>query len=437
MIFNCIQPINIKSDGYIDLLLSDSNIKMFKKNSSSSFNLEWIREFGDKNHIFDYLLPLKTKNIDINLLKKEFNNKYEIFSEFLDLEYTKYELLFDFKFLYFILVYEIRFYFPILQIETLLNKENNLYTKIRTLLVKETDDAQVSIWADMIRKESLKTVSMIAKSICGKFNENNVSIKNNTGNITSTIYDRNFLQNNKIENFFVTCNQMSERLQVSSLTPIYTDEQVSYSFNGRFHTIIIKNRNDYSRYMPIQFQMQFLWYLLNQYNIMMDKLNVELLDKKNQKNLEKQNNLIDELINKIEMLLMYNENFSRAIELDNDLIYKKVEKKWNIFNSLDSSKNYITFFKDYLERTYTKKISKAQKKQNNILFVISLIQVIALVSIWNDYLSLLDEKSIKNVDEILFLFNGEINNLMLFNGIMPLGLSVILLIALFYMVLKK
>ena len=89
-----------------------------------------------------------------------------------------------------------------------------------------------------------------------------------------------------------------------------------------------------------------------------------------------------------------------------------------------------------MRKLSNKKISRAQKRQNNILFVISLIQIIALVSVWNDYLSLLNESSIQNADELISLFNG-IDNLMMFNGLMPLGLSSIVIISLLYIAFKK
>jgi hypothetical protein len=179
-----------------------------------------------------------------------------------------------------------------------------------------------------------------------------------------------------------------------------------------------------------------MWFIIDFFNLMLDDLNIRVIERKDKK-LEQISDIIYEVINKIQLLNIHNERFSSAIEIDNTLIYKKIEPKWNIIKNLQTLKNYILIFKDYLERVFANKMAIVQRKQNRILFAISFLQIAALISVWNDYLSLLDESSIKNVDEILFLFFGKQENLVKFNEFIPLVLLLFTLIALIYLVIKK
>ncbi len=440
--FNCIQPISINNEIYSKLITSKFDIDKVEKSANDDYKTQWLSEFSSKNNVYNYMYSVKKNNaVDSILLQEELNNKNNYLnninlSEFLLVDNTSYELILDFRFLYFILIYEIKFKIPIDIIEILLKgNENNLYNFVRKLFVKEDDNSEISNWVTQTRKQSFLDIENFSKNFKEPITSNNLSIKNNTGNITNIVYYEKYNKDELVQKF-IQCNENSERLKVTT-EAIYQDEKVSYSFYGRFHTIVVKNRGDTLRYMPIQFHMQYLWFLLNYYNNIMDKLNIEFMDKKQNTNIDFNNDLIDELINKIEMLVMHNERFSAAIEIDNELIYKKIEKKWNIFLSLNNSKQYITFFKDYLERTFTKKIVKSQKKQNRILFAISFLQIAALISVWNDYLSLLNEDNIKNIDEILFIFYNKKENLMLFNEYIPFSLFAFTIASIIYLVIKK
>jgi len=442
--FICTQPINLSLEMYSKLTTSKYNISEINSFSNNKFSMQWMSDFTNKNNIFDYLFSIRTgksffnENLKNDLNKSQFHVNDMSISKYLNSDNIKYDLVFDLKFLYFLLIYEIEFTFPVDILEKILEKKkNNLYHIVRKLLVKEDEKCQISRWSSNIVDASMKDIMKIMKLFNLTFNKKDFNILNNSGNISVFVTDKTYNKTNKdISNLFVECNEYSERLNIHT-KPIYVDDSVSYSFYGRFHTITVVDEKYILRYMPIQFQMQFLWFLINYYNKFIDKINIDLLDKKNEIKLEEQNELISELINKIEMLVMHNDRFITAIEIDNELIYKHIEKKWNILNSLDNSKKYMTFFKGYLERVYSKKIAQAQKKQNRILFGISFLQITALISVWTDYLSLLNEQSIKNIDEILFLFSNSKENLMLFNKYIPLGLLSMTFIALLYLVIWR
>lgn len=113
-------------------------------------------------------------------------------------------------------------------------------------------------------------------------------------------------------------------------------------------------------------------------------------------------------------------------ELDYHFV-KKNEKRWSIANLLQSSKQYVSFFKDYLDRLFAQKNEIYQKKMNLILLVISFFQLLALVSVWNDYLATLNKNNLEVDNRFLQFFNHSTESLLTFNLFIPVGLIVIML----------
>jgi len=436
--FYCIQPLEIDENIYQELLIRSYNLDKIKDYSYDTFQLLWLKEFSSKNRVYKNFFSLKEKEkISSELLREDLKglscNQMNL-SKFFVSENSNYELLFDLKMLFFFLCFEIHFQIPKEKVELLFQcQEENLYTYFRSLFVKESNDDKLAYWVDIVRMNSIQLIIDFSKDILSyKFKHGDIKIKNNTGNITSVIYDKEF-QVHKEQ--WKSLNESAERLEVHA-EPIYENEYVTYMFYGRFHTILVAREKEIYRYIPIQFHMQYMWFIIDFFNLMLDDLNIRVIERKDKK-LEQISDIIYEVINKIQLLNIHNERFSSAIEIDNTLIYKKIEPKWNIIKNLQTLKNYILIFKDYLERVFANKMAIVQRKQNRILFAISFLQIAALISVWNDYLSLLDESSIKNVDEILFLFFGKQENLVKFNEFIPLVLLLFTLIALIYLVIKK
>ena len=60
----------------------------------------------------------------------------------------------------------------------------------------------------------------------------------------------------------------------------------------------------------------------------------------------------------------------------------------------------------------------------------------ALISVWNDYVSLLDDESKDKADEIIPLF-GNSNNFEQFNLYLPLSFAMIIIIMIYYVFFTK
>ena len=275
-----------------------------------------------------------------------------------------------------------------------------------------------------------------------KDSADSLKILNNSGNITNVaiLENLNDKEFEKYSNYLLNLNSLAERNQNYS-SPIKIKSANSkhdnlYFFNGRFHTIILQNKKDKYRYIPIQFQMQYLWfYLSKQINLILEFYNDNILKNNSISKISEYSDKIDAIINKIENLNIFNQKFKLSIEADSK-IYHAIEEKWNIENMIKTSNEYVVYFKDYLARIYTKKSSKMEQRQNKILLFITLFQFIALLSVWNDYLNLLSVEFLEKAKGILPLFGSE-SNLEAFNIYLPIIFFIIILCMFFYIFKNK
>jgi hypothetical protein len=80
--------------------------------------------------------------------------------------------------------------------------------------------------------------------------------------------------------------------------------------------------------------MQFMWFVTSYYLDIMDKPNNEIISKKSAEFFQNSVDEVDAYVNKIQFLIMHNENFKLSIEMDNELILSQAENRWNIEKSL-------------------------------------------------------------------------------------------------------
>lgn len=252
--FYCVQPISINKDNYIKLITNkDTNINEYQNYIDTENEMLWLKDnryynYGVYEKILNINLKLKIDNEELLPDIEKLKEKYDFIKD-LDLNETKYNLLYDMKLKYFLLVIDISL---ILKNDVYIKEEHNdFYNDIRNLLVKETDDCQVSQWFNYVKSTILDYCLLIVKNIeYITFKENPFYISNNTGNITcfSNVKNQNF--NEKL--FLI--NDLSERKKKIGKPIEIMNEK--YFFRGRFHTITINDNKSILRYFPIQFYIQ-------------------------------------------------------------------------------------------------------------------------------------------------------------------------------------
>lgn len=456
--FYCFQPIELSMSSLQELFNAKTSNLVVKNIGSNTYTSKWLKEFANLNNVFYSILNVDLENsVNIGTLEDELkasfkvNDKYYL-DRFLDKDNTKYYLLFDYRLMYFILVYEISLNIPIDALDIYDNGyckvKSDLYNTVRNLLVKETDNTPISIWANEIRQDVKKRIlNILNDEFKLTIKESDINITNNSGNITNVVdmsgLGDDFSMYEQLSNKLLILNNNAERL-TNNIKPIViegiTDKEFEqfYNFNGRFHTVILYKSSDLYRYIPIQFHMQYMWFYLKEINVMLEnEYNKLIVNADSIVKLEEHVYMIDNYISKVEILTMHNENFKLAIEVDNELIYQKIQQRWNIENKLNNSNKYISFFKDYLTRLYSKKTSKIEQRQNKILFIISIVQLITLISVWNDYITLFENSNVLYENYITNGLSHYLNIFSIFSTIIvPLGI-VMTIYVLYFVVSKK
>ncbi|WP_026970759.1 hypothetical protein [Aliagarivorans marinus] len=401
--FMCVQPIEINVEHYENLLSrSKQQYRSQSRFQDNPFASEWLQAFRQhhKKFInFRSLFSEQENKVDAKLLVQDLlEPRFKVaqqlnLAEYLQAEHCHYDLVFDPRFFNFVLLYELRFNIPENRLYQILSsddetlKHDDFYNTVRRLLVQEEEDSILSRWGEKTRNHALHIVEELAGAARKDSQRKVASISTNTGNIT--VFVEADPQDRQCRQWFLDCNASAERVK-NNRTLVVDNRDVTYAFHGRFHTIIALDPRYYLRFAPIQYHIQFIWYYVRYYSEVMEVLNNHVVALNSQARIDSKRHIIDEYINKIELLKMHNENIKLAIESDNIDIYAKIEAKWNIESSLNNAQSYVSFFKDYLERAYLRKAERANKRQNHILFVISCIQILGLISIWSDYLGLTD-----------------------------------------------
>ncbi|WP_085298258.1 hypothetical protein [Cognaticolwellia mytili] len=415
---NCVQPIKISENLYNKLLLRKSDF-VLSALFNDDFSISWIRKFVGEYYKFKSFRCLNCiDNIHSAQLSKEIlSNRYSLeeksFGQYLVEDETLVDVVFDERFWSFVIVYEFSFDIPemelrhFLQLNTEVTSFDDFYNQIRNLVVNSEDNNDgVSLWGNTIRN---KVVTNIENIICDSLSidkeayknasEFSVEIRRNTGNFTFYVIDS--AQNENLKRALIRCNKGAEKT-IKSPVDINIGGQSYYGFYGRFHTVMTESSTNIDRYALIQYHMQYMWFQLGIISEALTNLNSVIRDLTiDTKHHDEQEALIDEYINLISHLIIHNENIKLTIESDKAAIYSVIEKVWNIESSIENSKMYVEFFKEYCHRIFTRKLAKSAKRQNKILFGISILQIVALLSVWNDYLDF----SSKNLTDSYLIFS--------------------------------
>lgn len=440
--FMGVQPINIDSEIYARLLTKEVSFLKLDNIGHKNYSFNWLQNYNSIYDIYDDLYELDILQTEADL-KKDFyragpalnmNNKTLQLSQFLTTNAAK--LYFDPRFVYFVLIYQIDFQIPLNTLVEFLDydatqnniKYNDFYNMVRNAIVKEESSSKLSEWGAEIQKNTRIRVKELLEYVYKiSIDMARINIPPHSCNISNFVLlsEPNNVNEKLIEQL-ISLNIYAERLTSDIVVEPLYNQTVYFSFNGRFHTVIVKNEQDKYRFQPLQFHIQYMWFLVERYNKIMNNANKHITQTSSLKIIQAYLSLIHVMINKIELLGLHDMNFKHSIEVDID-IYEKNEKRWSIPKLLESSRQYVSFFKDYLDRSFNQKNVQFQKKTNLILLVISFIQVLALVSVWNDYLSTINKSNLDVDSRILNFFGGVSDNLMIFNLYVPLGLIIVIL----------
>ena len=355
--FFCVQPMSISINDYINLV--DYDVK--KENIVMGNLPSWMIELKKISNIaYENTINIKIESSKEIFLKKDIENKI---SEFIILEDKTAFLLFDYKLMTFNLCMELKMdlsYLSEEELDILIRKngiENNFYYKVRKLIVKEDEESKLSNWTEDIIENSIIKIKEKINKISGYELKENVIVKPSTGNITVFIdlKDKDKIKKNKIEKF-MKLNYEADRFDIENPEPLNLGKYDKYYFGGRFHTITYSDERNLISYYTIQYQVQQSWFYSGIITKLYNEINIKIIDIENKISYREKQKLINYFINKISTFELENEAFKMAIENNNEKIYKRIEKKWNIEETIKNIRDYINRFEKILEDQHKKLI---------------------------------------------------------------------------------
>lgn len=429
MVFYNVQPVSFSLD-LIKALYESSIDKTLLEPFKCSQTPEWLSRFQYVGNAYQSLIPIKVDFPNLTLLKEDLAkpelivNKHYPLVDYIQFDQIETTLFFDINTWYFVMLYKIPVCASLTVLQALVDfnakdATHDLYNTIRNLLVKETETSIISRWAEATQKAAITSIQKLMSTVykLKDVDDNAVYIQTNTGNITNIVHCEDHDNCGDFNQALIKLNTHAERIDYHA-DPLALPDGTIYDFNGRFHTIILGNIKDKHRFIPVQFHMQYMWiYLLKMYALM-DHVNQEIMTKHPYKTLKKLNDVVDHIIQKIQYLSLFHRNFKRAIESDNKNIYAKIETLWHIDETLKGTEQYVNNFKDYLNRKHLKHTNQSNQRQSNILFLISMLQMVSLVGVWSAYLSLISQGNFEMNQGLLRIF-GTQENLIRFNMYLP------------------
>lgn len=173
-----------------------------------------------------------------------------------------------------------------------------------------------------------------------------------------------------------------------------------FQFGGRFNTVLIDceplgalggpsdiTHGYQMQLMPTLFHSMLMWGYLGHMTEAIQLIERGILTD-NSARTSSRIQYFSSIITSIEYASFENETFKRGIEQDNENIYSRIEDKWNIHRSLMQMKDFALYLSHFLDRDYQEHVLRADRKQNVVLFLIALLGLFGLISVWDDYLNL-------------------------------------------------
>ncbi len=303
-------------------------------------------------------------------------------------------LLYNIKLKSFIHAMEIVFDFPaayftdggVITLRDADGESVDLYNCLRNGIVR-ISDGPVSDFVTQAEEAAFSKIAEIFSVSYGlTLRKDQMLATTDSGNITVVTAHKNQIQAQAICDTVFATNRAAERIEYfDNDAHLYNCDCL---FNGRFQSIVTASPERQFHFIPITYQAQFTWSYLSMLSNTIENLNLALQSKKHAELSVENKHLISAMIEKNQILAYEDEMFKRSIENEYDLVYKKFEDAWHLDSSLQAQEKYISNLSDYLNRAHMEESEHINLRQNKTLFIISLLQILAFISIWSDFLDL-------------------------------------------------
>lgn len=419
---------------------------------------EWMQNFAKYSTAYQCLRGIELGVVDLGVLRQDLQDGFCVqgktsLAGYIEYDGVTYHLLFDYGTLQWFLIYRIPLRFSLKDLKCLIagNEEsesssegglkNDLYNCLRDIFVVSDNSDNPSKWVQSVEAQASTKIIETLGAVYGiAIEEKEVTVVETTGNV-SLFFRQEQGTESDIEALGASLRELharAERLDLASNKSLVESPKL-YLFGGRFHTIIAETPNEELHYMSIQFHAQYLWCCIAGLGCTTSEIENEILTKSSKEKGRENPVYIDAVINSIQNLLFVNAKFKRSIEVDNEKIFSPIEKRWGLGQALLQLDIFSQHLSGYLERRHQRQIARFDQKQNKILFLISLLQLAALLSVWGDYVTMLNKVNAAGVIEVGFWATifGDVSGVQAFNAILPLLIILIGIVAIIYVMFSR
>lgn len=423
-----------------------AGVKDPRKESRSCLKAEtlpsWLRRFNEYGRVYDHLVGLELHGGDAADLREDLAQRRVLgrtsIAPYVDPRGIEAFLVFDYRTMQWFAVYGLALTFPLADLLSMTDPASDaceagrgasrldLYNTLRNVFVNSDGVEEKAAWVADAEAEARRRIVQTVAALSGvSLALDDVNVVESNGNVTNFFIPQGVADEDreKLRAQLGHTNRYAERIN-EGVDPVFEDEHVLYLFKGRFHTIVLDDARKEIQYMPIQFHAQYLWCYLSTMSALVRDAEDSMLAKKFGKSSRNDSVSMDAIINSVQYTVFMNAGFKRAIESDGELIFKKVEKLWHLESSLGQLERFSEHLSGHLQRAYQRLSSDAERRQSNALFLLSALQILALLSVWTDYLSLLKDDTsaaVMRLDPFSFVFGGA-DALLGFNVALPLVL---------------
>lgn len=311
------------------------------------------------------------------------NTNEKLSSYFLEEEFRHY-ILYDVKLNTFTYVIEIPFKLIPSKNGTIYVSNNKgesvtYYNCVRDCIIVNTTD-EMPIYAMEARREIQKTIREFMDKVYN-YRKATLCMYPNAGNIT--VVTR--VDDIKKAQSYVETNHNSERSAYTN--EVFESDSCVYSLNGRFHSVITTLDKYQYHYLPITFEAQYVWGYLNTIRTIINEYNMLRIKSEGLKIDQNEIVLMRRLLEKVDILIYEYEDFKSTIENDYQTVLRHFEIAWKINMNMLAAREYLDKINVNIERIQRERGERIGIKQNKILFIISITQIFAFLSVWLDFLA--------------------------------------------------
>lgn len=312
-------------------------------------------------------------------------------------------LLYDSNYKVFYIVYSL-----ILKTNKTLNPKrlSGLHDTIRNQLV--IDDANgnfdISDWASSIRSKSLESIRQEFK---GSSSDQDFTILNNSGYLCSLFPDFDQLNFDTemvdFKNKFLNCNhnidlvdekkqhysQLSINNTVADGNSSYENSKSIIFFGWRSTTLFGLHEDRDIKLIPLLINVQNIYIQIDCfYKPFLSSIYEEVQYSNDYVSLSEKLEYFDRLLISFQNLIYSKERFLSELKPFQAEVFSEVESYWGMSKTYSTIDNTLNICQTSLERKLDIKNNRIQQKQNDILFVLAIIQIFSIVGIVGDYFSL-------------------------------------------------